>query len=121
MSNLTFLECKNLINSGFDLRKTLKSIKDQPEFLVELGGIDCIRTIAAINQGGCASGAFMPAVIYSDALDCMNKHGDEVMDYLFFELGEIPKPNSESWSGMAVFYVSAAVELWCSQFDLSAL
>ena len=65
--------------------------------------------IAAIVQGGCDSGAYMPAVTYWQALETMSEHGDEVMDYLY----EPPAvPEGLSWAGMACVYVSAAVENW---------
>ncbi len=71
--------------------------------------------VAAICQGGCASGAYMPAVTYFDALKTMSEHGDAVLDYLDAAYGEIPAiPNYESWSGIAVFFLSTAVELWAS-------
>ena len=73
-------------------------------------------TIVAVVEGGCESGAYMPAVTYCEALDTMSKHGDQVFDYLaivsegdtdFRETGE-----SLSWSGLACRYLSRAVELW---------
>ena len=72
-------------------------------------------TIAAICQGGCESGAYMPAVTYYDAMRTMTAHGDDVLRYLHDNLGELPKPNDDiSWSGLACFYLSCAVELWAS-------
>ena len=69
--------------------------------------------VAAIVQGGCASGAYMPAVIYFTAGNIMAKHGDTVLDYLDSYLGELPTiPDGSSWSGIAVFYLSCAVECW---------
>ena len=71
--------------------------------------------IAAINQGGCDSGAYMPAVTYYDAMQTMSEHGDNVLDYLQDMNGELPVPPTDcSWSGMAVFYLSRAVELFCA-------
>jgi hypothetical protein len=71
--------------------------------------------VAAISQGGCASGAYMPAVTYYNARETMNEHGDDVLQYIEDQLGELPAvPSGESWSGIAVFYLSAAVELWAS-------
>ena len=84
------------------------------------------RDIAAICEGGCASGAYMPAVTYWQALQTMGSHGDDVFDYLETALGEVPAPSAttpgggrslnpsagESWSGMACHYLSCAVELW---------
>lgn len=76
------------------------------------------QTIAAICQGGCASGAYMPACWYDDAQRVMSKHGDDVLDYIERSLGELPNPFQEyeavSWSGMASFFLSYAVELWAS-------
>ena len=77
------------------------------------------ETIEAIVQGGCASGAYMPAVTYCEALETMNKHGDDVMDYLSSNLGQLPEVNDITpWAGIAVLYVSEAVELWAYGVDL---
>ena len=75
--------------------------------------------VAAIVQGGCASGAYMPAVTYHQALRTMSEHGDDVLDYVEDQLGEVPPPKKgESWHGMACHYISVAVELWaCSIAD----
>lgn len=77
-------------------------------------------TCAAIVQGGCSSGAYMPAVTYHDAAETMHEHGDEVLDYIETIYGsDMPRPEaSASWHGIAVFYLSVAVELWASgEFD----
>jgi len=78
-------------------------------------------TVAAICQGGCESGAYMPAVTYSDALETMHRHGDSldgVLQYLEDTLGELPTiPDDASWSGLACFYVSCAVETWASSVE----
>jgi len=74
--------------------------------------------IAAINQGGCASGAYMPAVTYHTAAQIMANHGDDVLQYIEDSLGELPTiPKGESWSGIAVFFLSYAVELWASSIE----
>jgi len=80
-------------------------------------------TVAAILQGGCASGAYTPAVTYHDALETMRRHGDShdgVLQYLE-DLGELPDPlvlgDSISWSELACLYVSCAVELWASNIE----
>ena len=70
-------------------------------------------TVASITQGGCASGAYMPAVTYHQALATMADNGDEVLEYIQDVMGELPAPRSdESWRGMACHYLSYAVELW---------
>ena len=84
----------------------------QPDWLAyELTAMD----IASICQGGCASGAYMPSVRYHQANETMAAHGDEVLEYITDQLGELPQPaNETSWTGLACFYLSYAVELWAS-------
>lgn len=76
---------------------------------------------AIIQEGGCASGAYMPAVTYYQAVETMSKHGDDILQYIEDNIGELPSPPKDtSWSGLAVFYLSYAVELWvvCVEDDL---
>ena len=74
--------------------------------------------VAAILQGGCASGAYMPAVTYHQALKVMSDDGDEVLQFIEDQLGELPSPPRDiSWSGLACFYLSTAVELWASSVE----
>jgi len=69
----------------------------------------------AVAEGGCASGAYMPAVTYHQALETMSEHGNDVLEYIEEKLGAIPQPEAgESWDGIAVFYLSVAVELFAS-------
>lgn len=76
----------------------------------------CAMTIASICQGGCASGSYMPAVTYYQALRTMSDYGDEVLQYIEDIIGELPDWRETyeeiSWRGMACFYLSYAVELW---------
>lgn len=70
--------------------------------------------IASVNQGGCASGAYMPAVTYSSAIQTMSEHGDNVLQFLA-DHDSMPAIHSAiSWSGIACLYLATAVELWCS-------
>jgi len=73
--------------------------------------------IAAIIEGGCASGAYMPAVTYYNALQTMNDHGNDILDYVQDAMGELPDVSGESWQGMAVKYLSTAVELWAGSVE----
>jgi len=88
---------------------------DVPEWIdQEIASYD----VAAILQGGCASGAYMPAVTYYDAARMMHRQGDEVLEYIEDAMGELPQvPSDTSWKGMAVFYLSYAVELWASSIE----
>jgi hypothetical protein len=64
----------------------------------------------------------MPAVTYHQARETMNEHGDDVLQYIQDSLDELPKPrDDESWSGIAVFYLSYAVELWASGIETDRL
>ena len=78
--------------------------------------IDC-PTVAAIIQGGCASGAYMPAVTYHKALDTMSDYGDDVLQYIEGAMGELPDVSGQSWAQMACTYLSTAVELWASSVE----
>ena len=73
--------------------------------------------IAAIVQGGCASGAYMPAVTYHKALATMSEEGDEVLQYIEDAIGELPDVAGQSWGQMACTYLSTAVELWASSVE----
>ena len=74
--------------------------------------------VASIMQGGCASGAYMPAVTYHKALATMTEHGDDIFAYLEDGLGELPDTaNCTSWPGLACFYVSCAVEMWAHSVE----
>jgi hypothetical protein len=77
-----------------------------------------VSTVASIVQSGCDSGAYMPAVTYWQAKETMGNFGDAALQYVEDMLGELPSPfdkyESVSWGGMAVFYLSLAVELWAS-------
>jgi len=75
--------------------------------------------IDSIQRGGCASGAYMPAVTYHTAIETMGEHGNDVLQYIEDNYGELPEiPKGESWGGIAVFFLSAAVEIWAGQFDV---
>ena len=72
--------------------------------------------VAAILQGGCASGAYMPAVTYHEALQTMVKYEEEILDsldgtWLEFDTGK------QSFSGLACDLVSMAVESWCMSIE----
>ncbi len=70
--------------------------------------------IEALLVGGCSSGAYMPAVTYWQASKTMAEHGDEVLTFIE-DYGDLPEiPRGESWSGIAVLFLSHAVELWSS-------
>jgi len=89
---------------------------DVPEWL----GGDKISAydVAAIVQGGCASGAWMPAVTYYTATKIMAEHGNDVLQYIEDAIGELPAPpKGSSWSGISVHYLSWAVEMWAAYVE----
>lgn len=67
-----------------------------------------------IVRGGCASGAYMPAVTYYKANAIMDEYGDDVLQFIDEHLGDdLPAPPKGcSWSGIACHYLSLAVEIW---------
>lgn len=145
---ITYTQCKQLAKNyprsqransyRSELRDAVEQMRDQPEWLSqskvyhnsETGATRTVRVpsrlsiadIQAIQQGGCASGAYMPAVTYWQALETMDLYGDDVLAYIEDALGELPPtPHDASWSQLACFYLSHAVELWCWQFDLDGV
>ena len=76
---------------------------------------DEVYTIRAIAEGGCMSGAYMQAVTYYDAAQTMAAHGDAVLDYIEDMYGYLPQPpRNYGWSGLAVHYLSFAVDMWAA-------
>lgn len=60
----------------------------------------------------------MPAITYSTARETMNEHGDDVLQYIEDYSDGLPAiPKGESWSGIACFFLSYAVELWASSVE----
>lgn len=120
--NLTLGQCRDIINSGYDLRDCVSDLNDQPDWLLAMGGIEDFAELFAIYHGGCASGAFMPAVTYYKALEVMNEHGGDIMEFIEDAYGCTEYPAGLTWGGLAVHFVSLAVELWVSgvvdSFDL---
>ena len=91
---------------------------DPPKWITQ--SIDTSQ-LAAIIQGGCASGAYMPAVTYYDAAQTMAEHGDDVLQFIEDQHGELPAiPSNSSWGGIAVFFLSMAVEMWASSVEAEA-
>lgn len=77
-----------------------------------------VYDVAAVLQGGCESGAYMPAVTYSDAKKTMNDYEDEILLHLetCYDLSEFAIGDG-SWSSLACRLVSTAVELWCAETE----
>lgn len=50
-----------------------------------------LSQVEAINQGGCASGAYMPAVTDYKARETMSEHGDTVLRFIEDTYGELPE------------------------------
>lgn len=74
--------------------------------------------VAAIIQGGCKSGAYMPAVSYGPASDTMSEHGDDVVEYVDgYGLEFTLDTGSETFSQFCCKVLSAAVELWVQQIE----
>jgi hypothetical protein len=101
------------------LRDVVEQLQDQPEWLPE--PIEDLATVHAVQQGGCASGAYMPAVTYYTAEQTMARYGNDILDYIDDQGMEKPAIDDDSWGGYCCTLVSMAVELWCGQFDLEGV
>ena len=100
-----------------DIEHEIKAMGEQHGWL-ELDQLDWY-SIQEVAEHGCSGGSYMPAVVYHKAVATMAEHGDEIWEYLEDMYGEVPKPCTPqyqgTWSRLCVFYVSAAVECWCSE------
>jgi len=72
--------------------------------------------IVSISEGGCASGAYMQAVTYRDAIATMFKYGDDVLNYLEREGVDFTEylRGDESWGGVCCSILSLAVDTWAT-------
>ena len=93
-------------------RRPVADLYDVPSWIES--NITCGQ-LAAIADGGCDGGAYLPAVTYLQAMGTMAKHGDAVLDYLSnagvsvsFDVEE------DSWAGFACKLCAAAVTAWAS-------
>lgn len=112
--DMTYTEIKTVANANPRWKDAIFKMQDQPKWITEpMSYYD----IQAVNHGGCFSGAYMPAVINHQALETMNKYGDEVMDYIIEYYDYLPESDEISWSSLACFYLSVAVQVWCNQFE----
>lgn len=116
---LTFTQTKTLIeNLGRDTVETfINDINDQPEFLKNMGKIDSVSELLAIYQGGCASGAYMPAVTYWSALECMKECSDSVEAQIEHMEEVTWKVSEETFAGFCTKLCSMAVEDYVQQFS----
>ena len=119
--SLTYTQCKTLLNNGFDLRDIVEEWNNQPDFLEVMGVIESVEELASIIEGGCESGAYMPAVTYDTALECMTKHYDSIEEQISLTQGDEAKftfnPASDSFAGFCVQLCSFAVESWAQSYS----
>ncbi len=109
------------IGSFGSFRDQIEALNDQPLWITRNRKLELID-IQGIKQGGCASCAYIPAVSYATAMQTMSEHGNHVLDYIRSHCGKVPRPVVDTTrSGLAVFYLSLAIELWCCQFDLDGV
>lgn len=93
----------------------------EPDYFTDL------QSLRDLLRGGCASGYYMPAVRYRDALKTMHDSGDAILDWLAdmgVNVTELLREGAdESWSGLACHVLSAAVETWCAdmQYQLETM
>jgi len=77
-----------------------------------------LADIEGIQRTRRAGQAYMSAVCYASALSHMDCCGDDVMKFIEDMLGGIPiLQKTISCSGLAVYYLSLAIDLYCQQFD----
>ena len=113
---LTFTQCKQMLANSdrAALDSFLYDTENQPDFLCYMGEIDSLAEISAILHGGCASGAYMPAVTYHTAKACLFEMHDSIEDWAG-DMEIVFNPLEDSVASFAALLCSAAVENWCYQ------
>ena len=110
MTQPKFTQLNTHINEALSQHKWI----DVDQFVVQ-GTDEGYHNLVALANHGCVSGAYMPAVTYHMASEVMAQHGDDVMEYIYDTLGEIPSKlditQTASWSSMCVYFLSMAIEL----------
>ena len=103
-------------------------IKLNPEWLEQLGTIECFLTLASIAQGGCASGAYMPAVTYYTAKQALfSELGEDMANYAINFLAEVDSLDQvaihleDGIQYMAAYLASVAVETWAYEIEQDVL
>lgn len=118
---LTYTQAKSIIESlgRCELESFLESMNDQPAFLQYMGEIDSVSELVSIHEGGCASGAYMPAVTYYTANQCMASDAATSVEDELSELDyEITfNPSEDSFSQFASKLCAMAVESYVSKFS----
>lgn len=101
-------------NDLWNMEEPARNFADMPRW-IDPGFT--VQDAMAVHQGGCASGAYMPAVTYHQANDTMHTYGNEVLEYLEEFLDVLPAiPEGLSWGQMASHYLAYAVDLWAFSF-----
>jgi hypothetical protein len=69
-----------------------------------------------IAKHQCLGAGYLPAINRYEAIDTMEKHGDDLCSWLYQETGEdIPIAGSVSAPDLAIDVVQYAVNLWATQ------
>lgn len=116
MLELTYSECKQIVESGNDLREFIERFNDQPLWLLSIGGIDSLEELQNISDSGCAANASW-CDFETNNKDMQSFIGDDILSYLSLNEMDLIK--------LAAFYhqlsttlIHTAVELWCSEFHI---
>ena len=105
-------------NQPIDLAHKIDEILEEnaPAWINEVQKIT-VYDLQSIAQGGCESGAYMPATTYYDAKEVMHKHGDDITDSItdLFEDGIKYDIADDTWAGFCSKVYSMAVENWVNE------
>ncbi|MEE8598927.1 MAG: hypothetical protein V3S69_05375 [Dehalococcoidales bacterium] len=120
---LTYTQIKQMLaNVSGDIeavQKFLIAVEEQPAFIYNMQPLDTVNNLQAILQGGCASGAYMPAVTYHTANLCMAEYHTEIEELLTEDGCDsewVFNTATDSWACFASKLVASAVEVWVGQF-----
>lgn len=117
--NLTFSQTKYLLENmdRYDVADFISKVNDQPDFIESMGVIEDVAELIAIYEGGCASGAYMPAVTYFTAKKTFIEYEDKLCDYVDGYGLSLDLDKGDCFSNFCAKVCSAAVESWVSSFS----
>jgi len=117
--NLTYSQTKYLLENmdRSDIGQFIEKVNDQPDFIESMGSVEDVAELIAIYVGGCASGAYMPAVTYFTAKKTFIEFEDVLCDYVDGYGLSLDLDKGDCFSTFCVKVCSAAVESWVHSFS----
>ena len=100
-----------------DVEQFIEKVNDQPDFIESMGAVEDVAELIAIYEGGCHSGAYMPAVTYFTAKKTFIEFEGVLCDYVDGYGLALDLDKGDCFSNFCAKVCSAAVESWVNSFS----